>query len=251
MNLIFMPMFVIGLMGVNRRLWDAGASYAHAQPTLPWQTHMTYAAFLLAAFQLPFLWNLTRNWSRRIDSLSWGQVAKISEIRSDTGTSGARLGLWLFLASETMFFASLLSGYVMLRAGAAEWPDRPAGFPLVETLLLIGASAAFGPSRFRLIAANSLGLTFVAIKILADLELIRRGLLPATNLALACWYTLTWVHAAHVLGGALFTGWLAGPASGMAEGDRDRWAARIEATRRYWLYMSLVWLLLVTGFTII
>ncbi|HTH25429.1 MAG TPA: cbb3-type cytochrome c oxidase subunit I, partial [Vicinamibacterales bacterium] len=34
MNLIFMPMFAIGLMGVNRRLWDAGASYAHAQPTL-------------------------------------------------------------------------------------------------------------------------------------------------------------------------------------------------------------------------
>ena len=49
MNLIFMPMFAIGLMGVNRRLWDAGASYAHAQPTLQWQTHMTYAAFALAA----------------------------------------------------------------------------------------------------------------------------------------------------------------------------------------------------------
>ena len=63
MNMIFMPMFAIGLMGVNRRLWDAGASYAHAQPTLVWQTHMTYAAFLLAAFQLPFLWNLLRSLS--------------------------------------------------------------------------------------------------------------------------------------------------------------------------------------------
>jgi cytochrome c oxidase subunit I len=251
MNLIFMPMFVIGLMGVNRRLWDAGASYAHAQPTLPWQTHMTYAAFLLAAFQLPFLWNLARNWARPTNSLSWGQVAKISEIRADTGTSAARLGLWLFLASEAMFFASLLSGYVMLRAGATAWPDRLAGFPFVETLLLVGASAAFGASRFRLIASNSLGLTFVAIKVIADLEMIRRGLLPATDLALACWYTLTWAHAAHVLGGALFTGWLAGPAFGMAERDGDRWAARIEATRRYWLFMDLIWLVLVAGFYIL
>src|SRR4030095_10785981 len=60
MNLIFMPMFAIGLMGVNRRLWDAGASYAHAQPTLQWQTHITYAAFLLAVFQLPLIWNIFR-----------------------------------------------------------------------------------------------------------------------------------------------------------------------------------------------
>ena len=58
MNLIFMPMFAIGLMGVNRRLWDAGASYAHAQPTLQWQTHMTYAAFALGLFQIPFIVNL-------------------------------------------------------------------------------------------------------------------------------------------------------------------------------------------------
>jgi cytochrome c oxidase subunit I len=65
MNVIFMPMFAIGLMGVNRRLWDAGASYAHAQPTLSWQAHMTYAALLLAVFQLPFVWNVVRNVAKR------------------------------------------------------------------------------------------------------------------------------------------------------------------------------------------
>src|SRR5678809_654603 len=31
MNLIFMPMFIQGLGGVNRRLWDGGQQYAHAQ----------------------------------------------------------------------------------------------------------------------------------------------------------------------------------------------------------------------------
>ena len=253
MNLIFLPMFAIGLMGVNRRLWDAGASYAHAQPTLQWQTHMTYAAFLLAAFQLPFVWNLLR-------SLSWSQTAKISDspsrsqtalataVRPDTGTSTARLGIWLFLASEAMFFGSLFSGYVMLRAGSVSWPNRFEGFPWLETVLLIGASALFGPSRFRLIASHALALAFVAIKIGNDTLMIGNGATPASNLMLASWYALTWVHAFHVLGGAIFTGWLAGPSFRMAEEQRGRWLARIDATRKYWLFVDLVWLAIVIGF---
>jgi cytochrome c oxidase subunit 1 len=36
MNAIFMPMFIVGLAGVSRRLWDGGAQYAHAQPVLHW-----------------------------------------------------------------------------------------------------------------------------------------------------------------------------------------------------------------------
>lgn len=156
--------------------------------------------------------------------------------------------MWLFLASEAMFFASLFSGYVLLRAGSVQWPDRLAGFPWLETVLLIGASAAFGASRIHLIASHALGLTFVVIKIATDASMIGKGQLPANDLLLASWYTLTWVHAAHVLAGAVFTGWLAGPSFRMAGDQRDRWSARIEATRRYWLFVDLVWLLLVTGF---
>jgi cytochrome c oxidase subunit 1 len=256
MNLIFMPMFAIGLMGVNRRLWDAGASYTHAQPTLQWQTHMTYAAFLLGAFQLPFLLNLLHSLSRSqaekfSDSLSQGQTQDGTFVRPDTGTSAARLGLWLFLASEAMFFASLFSGYVMLRGGAIEWPDRLAGFPWLETALLIGASGAFGDTRFRLIASHALALTFVVIKIATDATMMSKGLLPANDLMLASWYTLTWVHAAHVFAGAIWTGWLAGPAYRMSEGTKDRWLARTYATQRYWLFLDLVWLLLVAGFYVI
>ena len=36
MNVIFMPMFIMGLAGVSRRLYDGGASYAHAQGVLHW-----------------------------------------------------------------------------------------------------------------------------------------------------------------------------------------------------------------------
>jgi len=261
MNLIFMPMFVIGLMGVNRRLWDAGASYAHAQPTLQWQTHMTYAAFALGLFQLPFLWNLAHNRWR-----IWGQTPntpapnsafgfsaerRIRGLTPNATISTPRLGMWLFLASETMLFASLLSGYVMLRAGSTEWPQMPGGVPWIETLLLVGASAVFSRERIRLIIAHALGLTFVFILLMNAFALMDKGITPATNLMWACWFTLTGVHAMHVLGGAIFTGWLAGPSYRMSVEDSDRWIARIEATRRYWLFMDALWLILIVGFYVV
>jgi cytochrome c oxidase subunit I len=247
MNLIFMPMFVIGLMGVNRRLWDAGASYAHAQPTLQWQTHMTYAAFGLGLFQLPFIWNLFRT----ARSCGWCLAPTIPR-ESGFGWCQAptvpRLGMWLFIASEAMLFGALFSGYVMLRAGSTSWPAPLGGFPWVETLLLVGASAAFGAKRSQLIVSNALGVTFVFIKLINDASLINKGITPSTDLMWACWFTLTGVHALHVLGGAVFTGWLAGPSFKMAAEQRERWLARIDATRRYWLFVDVVWLALVVGF---
>ena len=43
--------------------------------------------------------------------------------RSDTGLWNAKLGIWLFLASEVMLFGGLFSSYVYLRLGADfEWP---------------------------------------------------------------------------------------------------------------------------------
>ena len=264
MNLIFLPMFAIGLMGVNRRLWDAGASYALAQPTLKWQTHMTYAAFALGLFQLPFIVNLLLTLKNREPGAgnrephgSAGSRFPVPGSRQDSPGSrlpapgsrlSAPLGMWLFLASEAMLFGSLFSGYVMLRAGAIEWPKAALEFPWLETALLIGASAAFNHERIRLIAANALALTFVIIKLLGDVALINRGITPATNLMWACWFTLTWVHALHVLGGAAFTGWLAGPSYRLTLDDRERFAARVAMTRRYWLFVELIWLLIVASF---
>ena len=34
MNVVFMPMFLMGLAGVSRRLFDGGATYDFAQPVL-------------------------------------------------------------------------------------------------------------------------------------------------------------------------------------------------------------------------
>ncbi len=58
MNGIFLPMFVQGLGGVNRRLYDGGLQYAHAHGLAGLNVGMSYAAWLLAAVQLVFVVNL-------------------------------------------------------------------------------------------------------------------------------------------------------------------------------------------------
>ncbi len=58
MNGIFMPMFVQGLAGVSRRLYDGGAQYSHAQGVLHWNLFMSVSAFGLLIAQIPFIINL-------------------------------------------------------------------------------------------------------------------------------------------------------------------------------------------------
>ncbi|MBW8876925.1 MAG: cbb3-type cytochrome c oxidase subunit I [Acidobacteria bacterium] len=58
MNGVFFPMLIQGLAGVQRRLYDGGASYSHAQPVLHWNAFMSGSAWLLGLSQIPFIFNL-------------------------------------------------------------------------------------------------------------------------------------------------------------------------------------------------
>jgi len=57
MNCIFMPMFIQGMAGMSRRLYDGGAQYAHVQETLNLHKMISMSAWGLALFQLPFIIN--------------------------------------------------------------------------------------------------------------------------------------------------------------------------------------------------
>ena len=130
-----------------------------AQPTLPWNVHMTWGAVLLGLFQLPFLWNLVVSVRRgaaapanpwNATTLEWttssppppgnfDELPVVStppgRLRAGAGMSAhaearaASLGMWLFLASEAMFFGALFSGYVLLRTGSEHWAGRRAAQP--------------------------------------------------------------------------------------------------------------------------
>ncbi len=57
MNGIFMPMFIQGLAGVSRRLYDGGATYDFAQGVVQYNEVMSIFAWLLALAQIPFIIN--------------------------------------------------------------------------------------------------------------------------------------------------------------------------------------------------
>ncbi len=58
-NGIFLPMFIQGLAGVSRRLYDGGGSYLHAQDVLFWNEVMSYSAWGLGLMQVVFIFNIT------------------------------------------------------------------------------------------------------------------------------------------------------------------------------------------------
>ena len=72
-NGIFAPMFIQGLAGMSRRLYDGGMTYSHAQPVLEWNWWISWSAFALAVAQIPFIINLF--WSikkgEKVDANPW------------------------------------------------------------------------------------------------------------------------------------------------------------------------------------
>ncbi len=64
MNFIFFPMFIQGMAGVSRRLYDGGQIYEHAQGVLYLNEVMSIAAWLLFVFQIPFIVNLVMSIAR-------------------------------------------------------------------------------------------------------------------------------------------------------------------------------------------
>lgn len=82
--------------------------------------------------------------------------------RRDTGLYNAKLGIWLFLASEVMLFGGLFSGYVFLRLGIQDGFDNPWpwGVSVHKNFVWLGAINTL------VLIASSVGVVFawVALK---------------------------------------------------------------------------------------
>jgi cytochrome c oxidase subunit I len=72
-NIVFMPMFIQGLGGMNRRMYDGGAQYAHNASLLKWNVVIGMAAWTLGLFQLPFIINFfsSLKWGAAVDKNPW------------------------------------------------------------------------------------------------------------------------------------------------------------------------------------
>lgn len=260
--------------------------------------------------------------------------------REDTGLYNAKVGIWLFLASEVMLFGALFSAYILLRVGAAPgtWPHGLLNVWLgtINTLVLICSSVTVVLSwaslkmnrfdRYRMYQSITVicAFLFLGIKsfeyrdkfmhyeiIKKDGEVVDGHLLEKTkdyyiihpmpkakkasmeahhgssgaaaeaehgtasnehagagehkeehvkimvsdiaraqnygpwhNTYLAIYFTLTGLHALHVLGGALVILYILVPGAKMWKTDPERYTNRIEISGLFWHFVDLVWIFL-------
>jgi cytochrome c oxidase subunit I len=260
MTAIFLPMFTLGLRGVNRRLYDAGMSYAHAQGTLGIQEHMTWAALVLGLFQIPFLVNVVLSLRQpqttqvapiqylygsghlhRADPVPW-----TFEPRPDSRTTNVRLGIWLFLASEAMLFGSLFSAYALLRIGASSWADPQEWLSMPALALLTALLVVSGvATRRRIWVSTAAGVGFLVVKAFEFVQMLGSGLHPAANLTIACWFVLTQMHWLQVAGAVCANVWIAKSA---AQLPAAHLAERLHALRLYWIFVTVIWMAIVASF---
>ena len=71
-NGVFMPMFLQGLAGVSRRLYDP-VQYAHAQSTQPLNVFISVSAWCLGLSQVPFILNffISLFWGKKVNENPW------------------------------------------------------------------------------------------------------------------------------------------------------------------------------------
>jgi cytochrome c oxidase subunit 3 len=189
--------------------------------------------------------------------------------RPDTGVYNAKLGIWLFLASEVMLFGGLFSAYIFLRIGAVDWPGMINGntfkhaseilnIPIgtFNTMVLIGSSVTMVMSWASLMMKNFkkyrlymgltilLGLVFLVVKGFEYSEKFSHHFFPSENTFLAIYFTLTGLHGLHVIGGIIVNSYFWGPGSKMWETQPDRFTNRIEIAGLYWHFVDIVWIFL-------
>jgi cytochrome c oxidase subunit III len=261
------------------------------------------------------------------------------EPRPDTGLFNAKVGIWLFLASEVMLFGALFSSYILLRVGAepGAWPHGLLNvwLGMTNTIVLIVSSITVvmawaslkmkNFSAFKKYQAVTLlcSLAFLGIKSYeyhdkfmhyevqmnpgavahfesgqdatmkagdavdghmieqnADKVVIHGHIVnqaeaakvthgwqeseikeeeitvkradvkymenygPWHNTYTAIYFTLTGLHALHVIGGALVIGFIWGPGAGMWKTDPERYTNRVEVSGLFWHFVDLVWIFL-------
>lgn len=73
MNGVFMPMFIQGMAGVSRRLYDGGQLYDIAQPVIEWNVFMSVSAWLLGLAQIPFIINffISKRKGKKVSDNPW------------------------------------------------------------------------------------------------------------------------------------------------------------------------------------
>jgi heme/copper-type cytochrome/quinol oxidase subunit 3 len=177
-----------------------------------------------------------------------------------TGLDSRKILVWLFLASECMFFGTLISTYLANRGRsvAGPTPHEILNIPVtsVSTFVLLMSSLAMVLAlaaiqrkdirQFRLFIGLTalLGLTFLGFQVYEFNTFSREGLTLQTNLFGSTFFTLTGFHGAHVSVGVIWLLSLLGFSFTSKMGPEH--AIRVELAGLYWHFVDIVWIVIFT-----
>ena len=187
-------------------------------------------------------------------------VAHAAHPPTATGLSTFKVGFWVFLGSETLFFGSLISTYMVYKNESVIGPTTHEilNIPLtsVSTFVLLMSSLAMvlaldavqrswrNGALLWIFATAALGALFLGFQAFEFTEFYHEGLKLQTNLFGSTFFVLTGFHGAHVTIGViwLLVLWL------------EAWKGRLPASRAltleiaglYWHFVDIVWIVIFT-----
>jgi len=193
-------------------------------------------------------------------SLAYGDVpaaARVAEHSVESGNENSKFAMWLFLASEVMFFTVLIAVYVILRARYPE-EHHILNIPLtsLNTFLLLASSFAVvralaaiqidDRKKFlrSLALVGVLGVVFLAVQMYEYSHLGSEGLTLSSGPFGTAFFTLTGFHGFHVLIGVI---WLFKVFWNAFNGKytKDNHFG-VEFFGLYWHFVDVVWILIFT-----
>jgi heme/copper-type cytochrome/quinol oxidase subunit 3 len=177
-----------------------------------------------------------------------------------TGLSTFKLGFWVFLGSECLFFGSLIATYMTYKGESivGPYPHDVLDIPLtsISTFVLLMSSLAMvlaldGVQRSNrklaiggLLGVILLGATFLGFQAYEFTHFYHAGLKLQTNLFGSSFFVLTGFHGAHVTIGVI---WLMVLLVDTLRGRMP--AARsetVEIAGLYWHFVDIVWIVIFT-----
>src|SRR5215469_4091226 len=187
-----------------------------------------------------------------------GEASITGEHEELAGRSINWWGMAFFIASEALIFANLIASYLYLEIRNGNWrPPVDYIIPLIGTFLLLGSSIPVrvagdsitkGNQRnLRLALLTTIimgGLFLVGLAIEYTGAIFNEHFTPSSSIAGSSFYTLTGLHASHVMVGLIFLFVLL---MRSLRGDftpKKHWA--IVAGEMYWHFVDGVWVFVLT-----
>jgi len=169
-----------------------------------------------------------------------------------------KLGMWVFLAGETMLFGGLMGVFILVAISRGGWGPDGAHvnwrLGAINTLVLftssLTAALAQGAARLQdsarakryLSATGLLGVLFLLIKAFEYAGDFREGFTPLAALFWSFYYVMTGLHVLHLLGGIVV---MFGLILMVTPGTPASWLERkLKYVCLYWYFVETVWVFL-------